>query len=372
MKIKIQRESFQRVFHVAAAVAPARSPKTILQNVKLEVTKKDAILTATDMEVGIRLVVPDVEVETPGSAVIPVSRLNSILKESGDETLEIDADSEKILVTGQNSRFELQGQNPDEFPEVASFEEKDYYELTAGVLRELIRRTLFATDAESSRYALGGVLLEMDENVITAVGTDGRRLAKMEGQITKVGKPKKAESATIVPSRAMQLMDRILPDPESTVQIAARANDLLMRQDNGIFYTRLVEGRFPKWRDVLPNRAESSKIDIPVGPMYSALRQAAIVASEESRGVDFTFKNGTLVLSNNTAEVGQSRIEMPVPFDQDEMTITLDHRFVADFLKVLQPDKTFTLDVEDGDQAAYCQTDDNYGYVIMPLSKDRR
>ena len=106
--------------------------------------------------------------------------------------------------------------------------------------------------------------------------------------------------------------------------------------------------------------------------MYSALRQAAIVSSEESRGVDFTFKDGSLILSNTTAEVGQSRIEMPVPFDNGELTITLDHRFVADFLKVLQPDKTFTLDLEDSNNAAYCQTDDNYGYVIMPLKTARR
>ena len=73
MKINIKREPFQKVFQIAAAVAPARSPKTILQNVKIDVTKDEAVLTATDMEVGIRLVVPDVDVETLGSAVIPVS-----------------------------------------------------------------------------------------------------------------------------------------------------------------------------------------------------------------------------------------------------------------------------------------------------------
>lgn len=106
--------------------------------------------------------------------------------------------------------------------------------------------------------------------------------------------------------------------------------------------------------------------------MFSALRQAAIVTSEESRGIDFTFKHGSLVLSNSTAEVGQSRVELPVAYDDDEITITLDHRYVSDFLKVLQPDKSFTLDVENSEQAAYCQTDDKYGYVIMPLSRDRR
>jgi DNA polymerase-3 subunit beta len=372
VKIKFNRESFFKVFQVAAAVAPARSPKTILQNVKLEIADNQGILTATDMEVGVRLTVPDLEVITPGTAVVPVSRLNMILRESNDDMLELDADPDKTLITGQHSRFELQAQNPDEFPEVADFDDNDYFEIAAGVFKELIRRTLFATDTESSRYALGGVLLEMDDKTITAVGTDGRRLAKMEGLIKKVGNPTTGGSATIVPSRSMQLMERILPDGDVTVHLSTRANDLLLKGPSGVFYTRLVEGRFPKWRDVLPARTDSNRIDIPVGPMYSALRQAAIVSSEESRGIDFTFKDGSLVLSNSTAEIGQSRIEMPVPFDNGELTITLDHRYVADFLKVLQPDKTFTLDVENGEQAAYCQTDDNYGYVIMPLSKDRR
>ena len=324
------------------------------------------------MEVGVRLTVPDLEVVTPGSAVIPVQRLNAILREASDETLEIEADGEKTLITGQHSRFELQAQNPDEFPDVVDFNSSDHYEIASGVLKELIRRTLFATDAESSRYALGGVLLEIDGDTLTAVGTDGRRLAKMQGVIKTVGTPKDPGAATIVPSRSMQLMERILPDGDTPVHFLPQANELLVREPGGVFYSRLVEGRFPKWREVLPSRTETNKIDIPVGPMYSALRQAAIVSSEESRGIDFTFKSGSLVLSNSTAEVGQSRIEMPVPFDSDELTITLDHRFVADFLKVLQPDRTFTLDVQDGDQAAYCHTDDNYGYVIMPLARDRK
>jgi DNA polymerase-3 subunit beta len=371
VKVKIKRDSFLKVFQVAAAVAPARSPKTILQNVKMDVTKDSGLLTATDMEVGVRLTIPDLEVDTPGTAVIPVQRLSLILRESSDEFLFIESDPDKTLVTGQSSRFELQSQNPDEFPDVADFEDNDYFEVSAGVMRELIKRTLFATDSESSRYALGGVLLEMEEDTIVAVGTDGRRLAKMQGALSKVGSPISG-GATIVPARAMQLIERILPEDSVNVQLAARANDLLVREPGCVFYTRLVEGRFPKWREVLPDRKESNRIDIPVGPMYSALRQAAIVSSEESRGVDFTFSEGSLVLSNSTAEVGQSRIEMPVPFDNGELTITLDHRYVADFLKVLQPDKTFTLDIENGDQAAYCVTDDNYGYVIMPLAKDRR
>jgi DNA polymerase-3 subunit beta len=218
---------------------------------------------------------------------------------------------------------------------------------------------------------LGGVLLEPEGESIVAVGTDGRRMAKMEGAIKTVGQPATSGS-TIVPARAMQLLERMLASDDSAVRLAARANDLMVRDARGLFHSRLVEGRFPKWRDVIPRRADSHKIEIPVGTLHSAVRQASIVTSEESRGVDFTFSKGTLVLSNTTAEVGLSRIEMPVTYDGPELTICLDHRFVEDFLKVLPPDKTFTLDVANGELAAYCTTDDKYGYVIMPLARERR
>ena len=189
MKIKIDRESFLKVFQLAAAVAPSRSPKEILQNVKFEVSKTESFLTATDTEVGVRLSVPNVVVEAAGKAVLPISRLNLILRESSDETLNMEVDDNKILITGVSSRFELQAQNPDEFPDVNQFDQKDYFEVDAKVLKDLIHRTLYATDNESSRYALGGVLLEMEGETIVAVGTDGRRLAKMEGEMTIVGKP---------------------------------------------------------------------------------------------------------------------------------------------------------------------------------------
>ena len=82
-----------------------------------------------------------------------------------------------------------------------------------------------------------------------------------------------------------------------------------------MIYSRLVEGRFPKWREVFPKRHDGTRIELAVGPLYSAVRQAAIVTSEESRGVDFTFDEGKVVLAGRAAEVGQSRVELPVAYD---------------------------------------------------------
>jgi DNA polymerase-3 subunit beta len=122
---------------------------------------------------------------------------------------------------------------------------------------------------------------------------------------------------------------------------------------------------------VFPQRTAARQIEVVVGPFHAAVRQAAIVTSEESRGVDFTFADGKCVLSGRSAEVGQSRVEMPVSYDSDEVAITLDPRYLSDFLKVLDAEKNFTLEIKDSESAAVCTTDDGYGYVIMPLARDR-
>jgi DNA polymerase-3 subunit beta len=371
MKITCNREKMLHAFQTVAAIAPARSPKPILQNVKLEVAKDKATLMATDLEVGIRYEVDGIETETPGAAVLPVGRFGSILRESSDATFRIESGNDGTTIRGERSQFKLPSENPQDFPPIAEFGESSYYEVSARLFRELIRRTIFATDNESSRYALGGIKLEWKDNVLTAVGTDGRRLAKMDGPAQAVGSPAPFGDVTVVPTRAMNLLERALGEDGSEVQIAIRQNDILVKNPRATIYSRLLEGRYPRWRDVFPQRPSSVKIDLTVGPVHSAVRQAAIVTSEESRGIDFTFGEGSLVLAGQTAEVGQSRIELPIAYDGQTIAITLDPRFVIDFLKVLEPEKSFTIDLQDSDAAAVCTTDDGYGYVIMPLARDR-
>ena len=373
MRIQCNREQLLAAFQTAALVASSRSPKAILQNVKIEVQGDKAVLMATDMEVGIRIEVTGLTTEVPGCALLSVQQFGSILRESSDEALSIDSDGQAVTVRGQRSRFRLPSGNPQEFPQIAEFATDNYHTLPARLLKELIRRTLFATDTESSRYALGGLLLEMESERVIVVGTDGRRLAKMEGPAQVVGTPVGSSDAmTIVPSRSMQLIERSLTDGEAEVHLAMRGNDFMVQSPTLMIISRLVEGRFPRWRNVLPNRPDAVQIELTVGPLHAAVRQAAIVASGESRGIDFTFGRGSLVLSGVTADVGESRVEMPIAYDGEEITLCMDHRFLSDFLRVLDPETNFRLNIVDGDSAALCQTDDGYGYVIMPLAHDRQ
>jgi DNA polymerase-3 subunit beta len=372
MKIKIQREPLLHGFQTVAAVAPLRSPKEILRNVKLDAREGTVTLSATDTELGIRMNVNAISVEAAGAVVLPVARFSAILRESTHDELELESDGETTYVACGRSKFRLQAENPDEFPEVPRFEQTAYHEISARLVKELIRRTLFATDLESSRYALAGVLLVFDTNSVMAVGTDGRRLAKMEGPAQAVNGYQTQGHNTIVPYKTMQLIERSLADADAEIKLAAGFNEIVLQSPRVTIHSRLVEGRYPRWQDILQSRAEASQIELVVGPFFSAVRQAAIVSSDESRGLDFTFGEGTLTLRGQTADVGSSTVEIPISYQGANIELSLDHRFVADFLRVLDLQKTVTLSVIDDEHPAEFRTDDGYIYVLMPMSREMR
>lgn len=369
MKIVCEREKLFQAFQIAAGVASTRTPKPILENIKLEATSETATVMATDLEIGIRIDVAGLEVETGGSVVLPIKRVGGILRESSDAKLTIESDGSKTLIRGERSEFQLPTANPDEFPPVPPFSEHAYHEVPARLFREMVRRTVFATDSESSHYALGGVLIELTAEEIIAVGTDGRRLAMQGGPAQSVNDHKTIDS-TVIPSKAVKLIERAIGDNEENIQLAVRENSVIVRSRQTTVFSRLVEGRYPRWRDVFPNRADMVKIEMNVGPFLTAVRQAAIVTSDDRRGIDFNFGEGKLLLVGHGAEMGESQVELPVAYDGENLPVKLDPRYVAEFLQVLDPDGTITIHVRDAQSAMVCDTADQYAYVIMPLFRE--
>ena len=390
MKVRLTREPLLAALQSASAVVPARSPKPVLTNVKLEAKGDAAIVSATDLEVGIRIELAGAESSAAGAVLLPSSRLMAIVRESQPGTVfDIQSDGTAAVVKATRSEYRLPAEDPLEFPAVATFPPDACYELAAPLMRELVRRTVFATDNESSRYALGGVLLELsgehagDEadgaktggakmetnGRVTAVGTDGRRLAKMEGPVAVHG-GSPAAAQPIVPARAMALIERCLGDAGVPVHVAVRQSEILVRTGPTTISARLVEGRFPRWRDVFPERLDAARVTLVAGPLLVAVRQAAIVTSEQSKGVDFAFEPGQLVLAGRSAESGESRIELPIDYTGETIRIKLDPRFMSEFLKVLDGAANVQVDVIDAQSACVCRTNDGYGYVIMPLAAD--
>jgi DNA polymerase-3 subunit beta len=168
----------------------------------------------------------------------------------------------------------------------------------------------------------------------------------------------------------MQLIERCLAAADAPVLIAARPAEILVKTAGSTISARLVEGRFPRWRDVFPERPEAVRVNLVAGPFLAAVRQAAIVTSEQSKGVDFSFESGQLVLAGRSAESGESRVELPIDHAGATVRIKLDPRFVAEFLRVLDGGANVTVEITDPQSACVCRTEDGYGYVIMPLAAD--
>lgn len=372
MRALCNREGLLTAFAMVSGVVPARSPKPILQNVKL-ITDADegSVLMGTDLEVGIRHQVLGVKVDQPGSVILPTAQIGSILRTSGDDELAIETDDDHLIVRGLHSEFTLPIEDASLFPEVPDFAATSYHVVSSNSLKKLIRRTIFATDLESARYALGGVLVELTADSIAMVGTDGRRLARMVSEAETENDPPATTGTPVIPVKALKLIERNLAADDLQVHLTIQSGTAaLVRTEDAVIYTRLVEGRFPRYQDVFPTNVEV-KIPLEVGPLRLAVEQASIVTSDESRGVDFQFAPGVLKLSSQAADVGSSHVELPIAYEGKTVEITFDPRYLIDALKTLDDTTALTVELIDAKNAAVFKTGDQYTYVVMPLTRDR-
>lgn len=381
MKISFCPKQMHSKFSIAAAVAPKRSPRASLMCIRVEATTDGVFLHATDMENSIRIRVPGVEVDRPGNCLLQPQRFMSILKEVTDPKIKLTVDESKFVATvaGDRSRFKLVGSDPAEFPAFAPATGEAYLSLSAATFQQLIDRTEYAAaSGENSRLALGGILLEHASGVLHAVGTDGKRLATAHGPCDSVNDHGEfiSSRSTIVPVEAARLMARaIASTSDAKVKLVADPNAVTVSDEHVAVRARLLEGRFPRWRDVMPDFGDDAtaiKVNLSAGSFVSTLRQAAIATSEESRGVEFDFRDGTLSMSAETAEVGQSQVEMPIAYDGPGVKTTLDHSLVSQFFKAVPGDASVDMQVSgDGKSPALLVLDDTYRYVVMPMSKDK-
>lgn len=375
MKLTSKRDGLLGACQAVAVAVPVRSPREILSHVKAVAADDALTLTAFDTEVGIRYELRGVTVRRVGAAILPITQLTQILKESTAEEVDIDAQAEGTTIRVGAGRFVLPARPVDEFPDIPAFDDGGrYHEVTAGVLRSLIRRTAFAADKKDSggRFALKGVLWEAEGRVARLVATDTKRLALCEGPANLYGPPEPAKTAHLVPPKAIALLERNLLDDGELVRVGLRANDAQFQTDRALIYTTLVQGRFPPYRDILTQtrKAAATPIPLPVDGFLSALRQVAVVTDEESKRVDLAFEPGRLILRARGAETGSGEVELALPdYSGPAVGIAFDPSFLIEFLRVLDGEEpAVTLEVTGPDKPAVFRCGEAYTYVVMPLA----
>jgi len=363
MKATIDRDALDAALGVVGAVVPTRTPQPILQCVRISAGPDAVLLTATDRSLGVQYTLGQAEVLEPGEVLLPADRLAMIVRTAREETLAFESDEFRYHIRGRDSHFEVYGQDPAEFPSVATLDGDGDLEVSAGTLRRLIEKTVYAAAKENTRYAINGVLWEKEQNKLRLVGTDGRRLALA---VESVDKGTGDGLRAIVPVRTLRVAVRLLADPEQPVAVRATDNQFLLRVGGAHLSSVLVEGNFPRYEDVVPTDCDT-KIEFPTEEFSSAVRRASLLTDEDSKGIRLAFEKKELVLSSRAPEQGEATVRMPVSYAGEPLEIGFNPTFLQDALTAAGTD-TVTLDLKDTGRPGVLRAGPGFLCVIMPVS----
>jgi DNA polymerase-3 subunit beta len=354
------RSEFAKAFSTAAKASSGKV-KAVLGNVRLKVEGSVATLVGTDTEIAIVCTIPAID-SSDMDILLPVDKMSSILALADGEQISIELTEAGLVVQSGFAEFDLPSMDPKEFPWPSAMDGITI-EIPAKQLASAIRSTEFCVDSSSTRYQLGGVAFDLGGQTLNFVATDGRRLAAFETMVQSEEK-----TTCIVPQRACRLLAQSC-DGNETAIITLSLNGVMVQCGNCTMTTRVIDGRFPNWRMVVPGVAEAVELALQPSQFSIALQQAAIVSDKESRSVQMLLSSGVIKLGAN-AEVGKSKVTVPVAYDGEPMDIRFDYKFAIEFCKAVDSGTAVKLFVNGSDKPMVWRSGENYQYVVMPMSKD--
>ena len=362
MKVIAQSAALQEALTLAGSIVNSRSPKPVLQCVKMVAEDNKLTLMATDLEVGCRFELSAVQVEQPGAALIPADKLMGIVRESNpSENLTLETEKETTHVKGTGSHFKLYGFDPAEYPTITEFPGTGDFQIASATLSDMIRKTLFATAKAHSHYAISGVLWEASEMALQLIATDGHRLAQAKGTLTEACV---ADTSAIVPAKLMSMIQRIA-NADDKLEVKIEENQILVSTPKATLVSSLVQGNFPRYSDVIP-KDSNRKAELNRNDIQHRVRQAALLTNEESRGIRLSFTANKATLSTRGPETGEAEVECPIILEGGDIEIGFNPQFLLDALKVADTEE-ISIEMSAGNKPAILKSGDDFLYVLMPV-----
>jgi len=363
LKVTCDRTALLEALSLASGVVPTRTTTPVLTCLKLSGREGELTVRATDGQISLAVAVPNVEVTAAGEALVPADKLGQIVRACEDSTVSIAMDKQVATVKGEGSTFKIFGYDPKEYPGGKDPQPTGAFEMTAETLRRLIARTIFATAVENARFAINGVLLERKAKRVRLVGTDGKRLAVAVGGCSGEG-----EMAFIVPSKSLNILLKMLGDPDAKVTIGKADGQAVFHVEGvGTLVTSLVEGTFPPFEDVIP-KDHSKRVAFDAADLAAAIRRAALLTNEESKGVRFAFGGDTLVVSSRAPEMGEAEIRVPMSgYQGDSIEIGFQPGYIVDALKVVDGQQVM-VELNSPRTPGVIKVGQEFTYVVMPVN----
>lgn len=330
MKLTVSRETFLAKLAIAVRGASTRSPIQTLAGVLLKVEDGRAELEATDMELGVRVALEPGEA-SPGQAVIPGRLLLDVVRSLPTDQLSLEYRSaqQDVEVVGGPSRFHLRTLPPEDFPKLPQAPGEGGMTVPAGVFVDTIARVARAASRDETRPHLTGVLVTANGSDLRMVATDSYRLAVKE---TKLEAALEGSLEANVPARTLQELARIAGGADGdSIGVAALENQVVFTVDDVVLSSRLVEGRFPNYQQLLPESYEH-ELRVSRDELLEVVRRVGLLA-QKNAPLRLRFAEGSLDVSAQTPDVGEASESLPVPFAGEPLEIGFNPEFFREGLE---------------------------------------
>lgn len=360
MKIKIQKERFVSAIQTVQNVVSARSSLPILANMLLIAQNNSLKLIATDLDIGISCVIP-VDIQEPGTITVPSKRFGDIIRElPGDSAVVTSKKNNTVTIETESCQFKIMGLPAEEFPKLPEFKDREMIKLEQATLKDMLRLTSFAVSSDESRYVLNGILVNIQRNNITLVATDGKRLA-----ITNKKLPDSTDRDIniIIPIKTIQELNRNLQE-DGELSFIVGQNQILFDLGNITIISRLIEGEFPDYRQVIPPISEF-KMRVNREEFLLAAKRAALLTTPDYQAVKLEVFKDKLVISKSTPDVGESSESLPINYKGKEVVIGFNPNYLMDVLKNLDGE-TIDLELTDSEKPGVIRTEE-YVYIVLPM-----
>lgn len=361
MKFVISKNELGNLIRKVQAVVPQNTPIPILTHVLIEAINDEITLTATDLTVSTRCVV-DAKVYEAGAISIPSKRFFQLVRELTDPNIELSTTSgEMAVVTSGSSRFRLLSMGKEDFPMLPDMQHATKVTIQSEELKDMLQRTSFAVSKEESRHVLSGVLLTISKSVMTFVGTDGKRLAKIDTHVTL---DPAFTGDYILPIKAVEEIIKLCSEG-SEATIFLDQTKIAIECKNTFLVAKLISGEFPDFSPVISTQS-SINVHLHREELISLLRQVELFTDESSRSVKFTFAAGELILTANSSQVGEGKVSMVVDYSGAPLDIAFNPIFFLDILKHSK-DELVCLGLTDPYNPGIITDSTRSFFVVMPM-----
>ncbi len=360
MKFKVEREDLLNAIQSVQNVISTKATLPILSHILIELQQNNLRLTATDLDIGVSCVIP-VDMQEVGAITIPAKRFSDIIKELPSDSVSVTTKkNNSVTIETESCQFKIMGLAREEFPKLPEFKDKEAIKIQQEMLKEMLNLTSFAVSSDETRYILNGILFKIHKNNLTLVATDGKRLAIIE---RKLGQDIDKDFYIIVPVKTIHELVRNLKD-EGDISLILGNNQVLFDLGNIVIISRLIEGEFPDYQQVIPTGAVNTmKIDRI--QFLLSVRRAALLSTPDYQAVKLELFKNKLVVSKSTPDIGESREEVAVEYQGKELMIGFNPNYLIDVLKNLTVGQV-GLELSDSEKPGVIRID-GYVYIVLPM-----